>query len=94
MHLLSVKQLWIAFLTDAIEETAVLALPLLRVKQIRAIATTEFSLVVVNYDCFDDGIVVTSLPVRRQKTFSIVVFLLHLNCKSKPWHNEDVMTRL
>ena len=82
MHLLSVKQLWIAFLTDAIEETAVLALPLLRVKQIRAIANTEFSLVVVNYDCFDDGIVVTSLPARCQNTFSIVVFFFILTAKA------------
>ena len=46
-------------------------------------------------DCFDDGIIMASLPVRRQNPFSIVVFLLHINCdKNKPYHNECVMTRL
>ena len=45
-------------------------------------------------DCFDDGIIVASLPVRRQNPFSIVVFLLHFSCdKNKPHHNECVMTR-
>ena len=51
--MLSVKKPWIAFIDGAVEETAVLALPILRVKQIRAIATAESSIAMV--DC-DNGI--------------------------------------